>query len=86
MADIPILLVAAAILGAGLNVVRGHANDPSKQWSLKKITGGLITAVLGSLALISVLDVTNIGGPIALVVLGLITGFGADFALAKAKA
>jgi len=85
MADIPILLVIAAVAGAGLNVVRGKTSDPNSTWSAKKIVGGLIAATLGALAVVSTIDVSNIGGPVALIILGLLTGFSVDFTVSKLK-
>lgn len=85
MADIPILLVVAAVIGAGLNVVRGKTQDPNSSWNVKKIIGGLIAATLGALAVVSTIDVSNIGGPVALIILGLLTGFSVDFTVSKLK-
>jgi len=84
MADVPILLVVAAIVGASLNIVRGWNATP-EPWNLSKIIGGLIAAVLGSLAVVSQIDVSAIGGPVALFILGLITGFTTDFTVSKLK-
>lgn len=84
MADVSILLVVAAIIGAGLNVVRGWNNSPDP-FNLKLTIGALITAVIGSLAVASQIDTSAIGGPIATIILGLITGFSIDFTVSKLK-
>ena len=85
MTDIPILLVVATLAGAGINVLRGALQQPKTEFSFRKLAGGLIAAIFGALAIVSTIDITNIGGPIALVILGLLTGFGSDFALSKLK-
>lgn len=82
MVDIPILLVAAALLGAGLNVARGYSNS-NESFSLKKASGAVIAAVVASLASITVFDVSTLGGPVQTVILGLLVGFGSDFTLSK---
>jgi len=84
MVDIPLLLVIAAIAGATLNVIRGLSTS-SEDFSFKKSSGAVITAVLASLAAVSVFDVNVLGGPVQTVILGLLTGFGSDFTLSKLK-
>ena len=82
MADIPVLLVIAALAGAGLNVLRGYSNSEDS-FSFKKATGAAVAAVIASLATISVFDITVLGGPVQTVILGLLTGFGTDFTLSR---
>lgn len=82
MVDIPILLVAGALAGAGLNVIRGYSNTEGA-FSFKKATAAAIAASLASLAAISVFDVNTLGGPVQTIILGLLTGFGSDFALTR---
>ena len=82
MVDIPILLVIAALIGAGLNVARGFTHN-DETFSLKKATGAVIAATLASLAAVSVYDVSVLGGPVQTVILGLLTGFSSDYALSK---
>ena len=84
MAEIPILLVVAALIGAGLNVARGYSKS-SDPFSLKKAVGAAIAAGVASLAAISVFDVSTLGGSTQTVLLGLLVGFGADFSLSKLK-
>lgn len=82
MVDIPILLVAASLIGAGLNVLRGwSSNDDS--FDIKKASGAIITAVVAALAATVVFDVSTLGGPIQTVLLGLLTGFSANYTISK---
>lgn len=80
--DIPILLVAAALAGAGLNVIRGVSNS-SEKFSFRKATGAAVAAVIASLAAVAAFDATVLAGPVQTVLLGLLTGFSADFALSR---
>lgn len=82
MVDIPVLLVVASLAGAALNVIRGYSNSDG-DFSFKKATGAVIAASLASLAAISVFDVAALGGPVQIVILGLLTGFSSDFALTR---
>jgi len=82
MVDIPVLLTLAALGGAGLNVLRGYSNS-DESFSFKKLTGAIVAAVIASLAAVSVFDVSTLGGPVQTVILGLLVGFGSDFALSK---
>jgi len=84
MVDIPILLVIAALGGAGLNVARGALQESIENFNFRKAAGGLITAAVASLAAVQILDVSTLG-TVALVTLGLLTGFSADFAFSKLK-
>lgn len=84
MADVSILLVIAAIAGAGLNVVRGWNNNP-EPFNLKLTIGALITSILGALAVASQIDISSIGGPVGIIILGLLTGFTTDFTVSKLK-
>ena len=81
-AEIPLLLLGAALAGAGLNVLRGfsHSEEP---FSFKKASGAAVAAAIASLAAISIFDVTTLSGPIQTIVLGILAGFGADFTLSK---
>ena len=83
--EIPLALLLAAIAGAGLNVARGALKEPKENFSYRKALGGLIGAVLGAIAVVSVIDFSAAVGTVGLIVLGLVTGFGADFALSKSK-
>ncbi len=78
MVDIPILLLVAALGGAGLNVLRGYSKSDDS-FSLKKAAGAAVAATIAALASVSLFDVTSLGGPVSTVVFGLLVGFGADF-------
>ena len=81
----PLILVAvAASVGAGLNTLRGYLHHTDEGYSAKKLGGSLIIAVLGGLALAqtSVIDGLSDAG---ILLVGLTTGFAADFAISKAK-
>ena len=82
MVDIPTLLVAGALVGAGLNVIRGVANS-DKAFSLKKASGAAIAATIAALATVSIFDVSVLGGPVQTLVLGLLAGFGADYSISR---
>ena len=49
MVDIPTLLVAGALIGAGLNVIRG-VSQSSEKFNLKKASGAAIAATIAALA------------------------------------
>lgn len=81
-AEIPILLVVAALVGAGLNVIRGYSNS-TEAFSLKKLAGAFTAAIIAALAAISVFDVSQLGGPVQTFVVGALAGFTADFGLSR---
>ena len=85
MAEIPILLVIAALAGAGLNVARGALNTAKEDFSYRKAFGGLIGAGIAALAATAIFDLATLGGTVQTVVLGLITGFNVDFVISKLK-
>ena len=83
MVEALILVAVASIIGAGLNTLRGylHSKEP---YSIKKLAGSVIIATFAALALsqnIIVEGLTESG----VVLIGLVTGFAADFAITKAK-
>jgi|TARA_R110000787_G_scaffold43224_2_gene106145 hypothetical protein len=82
MVDIPTLLIAGALLGAGLNVIRGVAQS-DEGFNIKKATGAAIAATIAALATVSIFDVSVLGGPIQTITLGLLAGFGADYSLSR---
>ena len=82
MVDIPTLLVAGALIGAGLNVIR-VVSQSSEKFNLKKASGAAIAATIAALATVSIFDVSVLGGPIQTIVLGLLAGFGADYSLSR---
>jgi len=83
MVEALVLVAVASIIGAGLNTLRGylHSKEP---YSVKKLAGSVIIATFAALALsqnILVEGLTESG----VVLIGLVTGFAADFAITKAK-
>jgi hypothetical protein len=84
MADLELVLIAAALTGAGLNVLRGTVKS-SGEFNPKLFTGGIITAAIAALAAVQVFDVSTLGGITQTILLGLLTGFSADVAISKLK-
>ena len=83
MVEAIVLVAVASIIGSGLNTLRGylHSKDP---YSVKKLAGSVIIATFTALALsqhIVVDGLTEAG----VVLVGLVTGFAADYAVTKAK-
>jgi len=86
MADLELVLIAAALVGAGLNVARGYAKtDDETNFSFKKALGAGIAAGIAALAAVQVFDVTTLGGITQTILLGLLTGFSADVSITKLK-
>jgi len=85
MVTLEVILIASALAGATLNVIRGYAKDTASDFSPRLFVGALITAGVASLAATSVFDVATIGGVTQAIVLGLLTGFSADQAINKLK-
>ena len=81
--ELLILVAIASVIGAGLNTLRGylHTDEP---YSAKKLAGSIIIAVFASLAL-SQSIVTEGLSEAGVVLVGLVTGFTADFVITKAK-
>jgi len=84
MADLELVLIVAALVGAGLNVLRGTVKS-SDGFNPKLFVGGLITATIAALAAVQVFDVSTLGGITQTVLLGLLTGFSADVTISKLK-
>lgn len=80
--DVPVLLLIAALGGAALNVIRGAANSQDS-FSFKKATGAAVAATIAALAAVNVFDLNLLNGPVQTIILGLLTGFGADFTLSR---
>ncbi len=83
MVNLELVLIAAALTGASLNVLKGTIN--SEVFKPKLLVGGLITASIAALAAVQVFDVTTLGGITQVVLLGLLTGFSADVTISKLK-
>jgi len=74
----------AAVVGASLNTLRGYLGSDDKTYSVKKLAGSVIIAVVSALALAPTLKLEGLS-PIAIGLLGLVTGFTSDFVISKAK-
>ena len=83
MGEALVLVAVAAIIGAGLNTLRGylHSKEP---YSAKKLAGSVIIATFAALALSQSIIVDGLTQE-GVVLVGLVTGFTADYAISKAK-
>ena len=83
MVEALVLVAVAAIIGAGLNTLRGylHSKEP---YSAKKLAGSLIIATFAALALSQTIIVEGLSTE-GVALIGLVTGFSADYAITKAK-
>ena len=83
MVEALILVAVAAIIGAGLNTLRGylHSKEP---YSAKKLAGSVIIATFAALALSQTIIVEGLTTE-GVALIGLVTGFTADYAITKAK-
>ena len=81
--ELLILVAIASVIGAGLNTLRGylHSEEP---YSAKKLAGSLIIAGFVALGL-SQNIVTEGLTEAGVVLMGLVTGFTADFVITKTK-
>ena len=83
MVDPTLLVVGAAVVGAGLNTLRGYLHTDSP-YSAKKLAGALIISTFAAIAIAQTIAVDSVG-LIGLALIGLTTGFATDFAVSKAK-
>ena len=84
MVDPTLLVVGAAITGAGLNTLRGYLHSEDKVYSAKKLAGALIISTFAAIAVAQTIAVDSVG-LVGLGLIGLTTGFATDFAVSKAK-
>jgi hypothetical protein len=84
MVDPVLITVVAAVVGAGLNTLRGYLNSEDKAYSARKLAGALIISTFAAIAVSQTIAVEGIG-LVGLGLIGLTTGFAADFAVSKAK-
>ena len=84
MVEALILVAIAAAVGAGLNTLRGWLHSDGEPYSVRRLAGSLIIAVFAALALAQVQIVEGLSDA-GIVLVGLITGFTADFVVSKAK-
>ena len=83
MVEAIVIVAVASIIGAGLNTLRGylHSKEP---YSVKKLAGAVIIATFSALALSQSVIVDGLTES-SIVMIGLVTGFTADYAISKAK-
>ena len=84
MVDPVLITVVAAVVGAGLNTLRGYLNSEDKTYSARKLAGALIISTFAAIAVSQTIAVEGVG-LVGLGLIGLTTGFAADFAVSKAK-
>jgi len=84
MVDPTLIAVGAAVIGAGLNTVRGYLHSEDVAYSAKKLAGALIISTFAAIAVAQTIAVDSVG-LVGLALIGLTTGFAADFAITKAK-
>tara|TARA_R100000458_G_C8039982_1_gene91727 strand:- start:86 stop:343 length:258 start_codon:yes stop_codon:yes gene_type:complete len=83
MVDPVLITVVAAIIGAGLNTLRGYLHS-EESYSARKLAGALIISTFAAIGVSQAISVEGVG-EIGLALIGLTTGFAADFAVTKAK-
>tara|TARA_Y100000590_G_C15745555_1_gene1021844 strand:- start:6691 stop:6951 length:261 start_codon:yes stop_codon:yes gene_type:complete len=84
MVDPVLITVGAAVVGAGLNTLRGYLHREDESYSARKLAGALIISTFAAIAIANTIAVEGIGD-VGLALIGLTTGFAADFAVSKAK-
>jgi hypothetical protein len=84
MIDPTLITVGAAVVGAGLNTLRGYLHTEDQSYSVKKLTGALIISTFAAIAVAQTIAIESVG-LVGLALIGLTTGFAADFAVTKAK-
>ena len=84
MVDPTLLVVGAAVVGAGLNTLRGYLHSEGQAYSAKKLAGALIISTFAAIAIAQTIAIESVG-LVGLALIGLSTGFAADFAVSKAK-
>ena len=83
MVDPVLITVVAAVVGAGLKTLRGYLHS-EESYSARKLAGALIISTFAALGVSQAISVEGVG-EIGLALIGLTTGFAADFAVTKAK-
>ncbi len=84
MVDPVLITVGAAVVGAGLNTLRGYLHREDESYSARKLAGALIISTFAAIAVANTIAVEGVG-EVGLALIGLTTGFAADFAVSKAK-
>tara|TARA_R100000008_G_C3586107_1_gene172426 strand:+ start:1384 stop:1641 length:258 start_codon:yes stop_codon:yes gene_type:complete len=83
MVDPVLITVVAAIIGAGLNTLRGYLHS-EETYSARKLAGALIISTFAAIAVGQTIAIEAVG-TVGLALVGLTTGFAADYAVTKAK-
>ena len=84
MVDPVLITVGAAVVGAGLNTLRGYLHSDGEAYSAKKLGGALIISTFAAIAVAQTIAVDTVS-IVGLALIGLTTGFAADFVVSKAK-
>ena len=84
MVDPVLITVGAAVIGAGLNTLRGYLHTEDRTYSAKKLGGALIISTFAAIAVAQTIAVESVS-IVGLALIGLTTGFAADFVISKAK-
>ena len=84
MVDPTLLVVGAAVVGAGLNTLRGYLHSEGQPYSAKKLAGALIISTFAAIAIAQTIAIDSVG-LVGLALIGLTTGFATDLAVSKAK-
>ena len=84
MVDPVLITVGAAVVGAGLNTLRGYLHSDGQAYSAKKLGGALIISTFAAIAVAQTIAVDTVS-IVGLALIGLTTGFAADFVVSKAK-
>ena len=79
-----VAVVVSAIIGSGLNTLRGYLHHSEEGYSAKKLVGALIISTFGAIAIGNTIGVEGLG-LVGTVLVGLTVGFTLDFAITKAK-
>ena len=79
-----VAVVISAIVGSGLNTLRGYLHHSEEGYSAKKLIGALIISTFGAIAIGNTIGVEGLG-LVGTVLVGLTVGFTLDFAITKAK-
>lgn len=84
MVEALVLVAICAVIGAGLNTLRGylHSKEP---YSIRKLAGSVIIATFAALGLSQGIIVEGLSEA-GVALIGLVTGFTADFVITKSKA
>ena len=83
MVDPVLITVVAAVIGAGLNTLRGYLHS-EETYSARKLAGALIISTFAAIAVGQTIAIEAVG-TVGLALVGLTTGFAADYAVTKAK-